>query len=127
MVKARIILFVIAAVCFFEFFTYDSYKWAREEKTLTVSAKASSIQNGKLQGAFLIYREVKGFDVVGEPRTVLVDQNVYDSTQIGDVKVEFERGRVTYIIFFAGIVALFFLFLSIDPNMVDLIGDLIDF
>jgi hypothetical protein len=71
MLLTRIISFVVGAACMLLFFTYDLYEWAREEKVMVVSAKASTAQDGRFKGAFLIYRELKG---VGDPRTVLVDQ-----------------------------------------------------
>lgn len=89
------------------FFTYDLYEWAREEKVMVVSAKASTAQDGRFKGAFLIYRELKGFETVGDPRTVLVDQGTYENANVGDVKVEYLRSTGTYVIFFFGLVSIF--------------------
>lgn len=107
MLLTRIITFIIGAGCMFQFFTYDSYEWAREEKVMVVSAKASTAQDGKFKGAFLIYRELKGVETVGDPRTVLVDQSTYDTANVGDVKVEYERSTGTYVIFFIGLLSIF--------------------
>ncbi len=123
---ARIILGIITTFCFFVFFTYDNYEWTREKCVLVVEAKASSLRNGQFSGAFLIYREVKDSIAAGEPKTVLVDEGVFQRTQIGDFRTEFVRSQFAYILFVVGCITFFLLILSVNPDFTDLLDSLID-
>lgn len=120
----RIILGLITAVSFFFFFSFGSYKFVRAERVLVVEAKASYAQNGRLTGAFLVYRELNDSMAVGEPLVIYVDDKQYDKAELGDYKIEYVRNQLAYVLFVIGIASMFMLVLSINPFVLDMINSL---